>query len=129
MTQTHVLVDTSVWIEFFNRPTGVHNRRVSNLLDLDLVAITGIIAAELIRGCRSASERMEIEAAIQGLAHFDISFDDWLSIGREMCDLRRRGVTVSLTDAAIAQAARSSGCRLYTLDADFGAFRDLTRFR
>lgn len=128
MKQTRVVVDTSVWIEFFNRPGGTHHRRLSDLLDLDQVAVTGIVAAELLRGCRTATERNDIEAALQGVEHLDIGFRDWLLIGREMFELRREGLTVSLSDAAIAYAARSSGYPLYTLDEDFRAFKGLSRF-
>ena len=128
MSNGMVVVDTSVWVEFFNRPGSLHHTRIDELLDLDRVAITGVIAAELIRGCREARERSRVETALEGVKHLELPFESWLTAGREMFDLRRKGVTVSLSDASIATACRASGALLYTLDHDFDRFADLARY-
>ena len=123
-----VMIDTSVWVEFFNRPQGDHFEAVSVLLDDDRVAMVGVIAAELIRGCRSTDERDEVQAALAGVHRFDLGFDDWLGIGRELFSLRRKGLTVSLSDTAIVYAAREAECLLYTLDTDFDHFAGVSRY-
>ena len=129
MTRSVVLVDTSAWVDFFNRPKGLHHRAIVDLLDLDCVAITGVIAAELVRGCRSVKEANEIEDALAGVIRVELAFEDWLAVGRDLGDLRRRGVTVSLSDASIAHAARKARVPLYTLDADFARnWPELPRF-
>ena len=129
MNQPLVLVDTSVWVEFFNRPSGNHHGAVSELLDEDRVAVIGVVAAELLRGCRSVDDREEVEAALHGVHRLEVSFSHWSGVGREMFELRRRGVTVSLSDAAVAFSAREAGCLLYTLDADFEHFSGIARYR
>ncbi len=123
-----MLVDTSVWVEFFNRPGGPEHLRVNQLLDEDCVAISGVIAAELVRGCMTPEEREEVEIALDGLHHFDVGFAQWVGIGREMFTLRQSGITVSPSDAAIAFSAREAGLLLYTLDEDFAHFPDLSRY-
>jgi predicted nucleic acid-binding protein len=101
-----VLVDTSAWVEFFNRPAGIHHASVAELLDLDRVAITGIIVAELLRGCRSEREASDVEEALAGVIRIELGFEDWLHVGRDLRELRSRGTTVSLSDASIVHAAR-----------------------
>ena len=129
MTASVVLVDTSAWVEFFNRPDGAHHAAVADLLDLDRVAVTGVIAAELLRGCRSEHEMDELEDALGGVLRLELAFADWVAVGRDMGKLRQRGVTVSLSDASIAHAARHARIPLYALDADFGRhWPDLDRF-
>lgn len=127
MTPRAVLVDTSAWVEFFNRPAGEHHDAIAQLLELDRVAVTGVIAAELLRGCRSDSESASLEEALAGVIRIDLQFHDWVEIGRELCSMRQRGITVSLSDASIAHAARRAGLPLYTLDADFRHWPDLAR--
>ena len=123
-----MLVDTSVWVEFFNRPGGAEHLRVNQLLDEDCVAIIGVIAAELVRGCKTPEEREEVETALEGLHHFYVGFARWVGIGREVFTLRRSGITVSLSDAAIAYSARALDLLLYTLDEHFAHFSDLPRY-
>ena len=119
MSRNVVFVDTSVWIEFFNRPRSVHHAAVADLLDADRVAVSGVVAAELIRGCKTVAEMDEVEDAIAGVLRIDLAFSDWLAIGRELGELRQRGVAVSLTDASVVHAARAAGLPLYALDSDF----------
>ena len=122
MTRAIVLVDTSVWVEFLNRPSGAHHSTVASLLESDRVAISGVVAAELLRGCRSESEAVELEDALGGLIRIDLGFSDWVAIGRDLASLRRRGLTASLSDASVAHAAQRAGIGLYSLDADFARF-------
>lgn len=128
MSSRVVLVDTSAWIEFFNRPEGVHHAAVSRLLDLDRVAVTGVIAAELLRGCRTNAESESLASALAGVIRIELRYQDWVQVGQGLGELRRRGITVSLSDASIAHAASRAGLVLYTLDADFGHWPELARF-
>ena len=128
MTAPLVLVDTSAWVEFFNRPSGLHHAALADLLDADRAAITGVIAAELLRGCR-AEEMDELEESLAGVLRIELGFADWLEVGRDLAALRRRGLTASLTDASVAHAAQRAKLSLFTLDADFQRFwPQLARF-
>jgi len=101
---------------------------VDALLEVDRVAVNGVIAAELVRGCQTEAERRELETALEGVVRLETSFAVFLAAGREIFALRRKGITVSLTDAVIAAVSRESGCPLYTLDADFDRFAGLVRY-
>jgi len=50
---TPVLIDTSYWIEFFNRPDTGRAESVRGLVEEDLAAITGVVLSELLQGTRT----------------------------------------------------------------------------
>ena len=51
-----VLIDTCIWIPFFNRPQSRTKQIVDGLLDEDLVAIIGPILAEILLGFRRRAD-------------------------------------------------------------------------
>ena len=48
-----VIVDTSVWIQFFNAPQSKEKTEVDKLLTNNQVVIVGIVVSELLQGTRS----------------------------------------------------------------------------
>jgi predicted nucleic acid-binding protein len=46
--KANVLVDTSIWIEYFNKPDSNAGKSLENLLKKGRVFITGIILTELL---------------------------------------------------------------------------------
>jgi hypothetical protein len=115
-----VLVDTSAWIDFFARggPRSVKGT-IAALLDNDQVATAGPIVLELVRGCRSETERARVEQNFRALRWLPVEDRDWYLAGALAFRLRRRGVTVSAMDALIATLAESSACVLFQTDRDF----------
>ena len=45
-----ILIDTCIWVPYFNRPQSAERRTVDTLLDEDRGAITGMILAEVLQG-------------------------------------------------------------------------------
>jgi predicted nucleic acid-binding protein len=115
-----VLVDTSAWIDFFaGRGQKAIREAIGELLDNDLVATAGPIVLELLRGCRSAPERIRLEQNLRALHWLPVDERHWDRAGAAAFRLRRRGVTVSAVDALIATLAESAGCPLLQNDRDF----------
>lgn len=56
------------------------------------------------------------------MLRIELGFADWLEIGHDLAELRRRGITASLTDASVAHAAQRGKLSLYSLDSDFRRF-------
>jgi hypothetical protein len=50
--QDLVLVDTCIWVPFFNRPRSRDKLAVDELLDADRAALVGPIVAEVLLGFR-----------------------------------------------------------------------------
>jgi predicted nucleic acid-binding protein len=64
-----VIADTSVWIPFFNRPDSSEKASLDTLIDADDVVLVGVVVAELLQGCRTASERALLSGAMSALPY------------------------------------------------------------
>lgn len=124
MTNEPVLVDTSYWIEYFNRPGTKKADEVTVLIRDDRAAVTGVILAELLQGTRTVEEFDELRSALRAVGWVGMNEDIYARAGRLGFELRRRGVTVPTTDCVVAAAAESIGGRILTLD---GHFEELAR--
>jgi predicted nucleic acid-binding protein len=123
-----VIVDTSAWIPFFNRPQSSEKRIIEELIDRDEVAIVGIVLAELLQGCRSQEERHELKEALLALPYLGVSQATWIAAGEISAGLLRKGITLPLSDLVIAAAAIEHHCSVYSLDAHFQKIPGLIRF-
>lgn len=115
-------MDTSYWIEFFNRPGSGEGASVEALIREDRAALTGVVLAELLRGARTEQEASRLHAALGAVAWVEATRDTYARAGRLGFELRRRGVTVPVTDCVIAAAAETIGGRMLTLDGHFEEF-------
>jgi tRNA(fMet)-specific endonuclease VapC len=102
MPLVSVVVDTSVWIDFFS------GRETPTLLEglaTGAVVLPPIVVAELVSGARSAAMRAKLVDLVGDIPLHPAPLGHWLAVG----DLRRRlqqdGVMISTPDAHIAQCA------------------------
>ena len=123
-----VIVDTSVWIPFFNRPESAEKRIVDGLIDRSEVAVVGVVLAELLQGCRSVEERDELKDALLALPYLGVSQSTWVTAGEISAGLLRKGVTLPLTDVVIAAVAMEHDCSVYSLDTHFHKIPGLLRY-
>lgn len=123
-----VLVDTSVWISFLNRPGSPEKRVIDGLIDTDEAAIVGVVLAELLQGCRSESERRVLKDLLLALPYIDITQSTWIKAGELSAALRKKGVTLPLSDVVLAAAAIEHSCPVYTLDRHFQKIPGILRY-
>lgn len=114
-----VIVDTCVWIEFFNRPASRDKAEVDALLDADAVVICGVVLAEIVQGLKTGRDVAEVLSHLDALRYLEVSRRTWESVGRTSMALRRRGLTIPLTDIVVAELAKEHGCSIFTLDPHF----------
>lgn len=115
-----VLVDTSVWIEFFRKREPYHGI-VARLIDEEQVVCCGIILAELMQGGKSEKELAVLGDFLQVFTFIPETPELWAAAGRLSFQLRRKGVTIGLSDCYIAVAAASARVQVATLDSHFEA--------
>ncbi len=115
-----VLVDTSVWIEFFRQREPYHGI-VSKLIDDEKVVCCGIILAELMQGAKSDKELAVLDDFIKVFTFIPETPELWAAAGKLSGKLRRKGITVGLSDCFIATAAASVKAQVATLDSHFAA--------
>ena len=113
-----LLVDSSVWIDFFRGAPEVV-RRVDAALDQDRVAVCGPIVAEVLSGTRTRADFARVNSAFEGLSLLPDPIDAWARVGEARFALARRGTQAALVDVLIALTAAEANHGLLTRDADF----------
>ncbi len=103
----------------FFRNTEPYARIVAGVLKEGRVVTTGLIKAEIIQGAKSATEGERVLAVFGAVESIEITDGLWVKTGRLAADMRRKGSTVPLTDAAIGTLAVEYGLSIYTLDKHF----------
>lgn len=114
-----VIADTSVWIPFFNRPGSPEKRELDALIDADRLALVGVVLTDLVQGCRTPAEVNTIVSRLSGLRFLETSFSTWKRGGELSFALRRRGITLPISDLVIATLALEHRCEVYALDPHF----------
>ena len=128
MTKDGMIVDTSVWIAFF-RGKQPFAGELSTLVEAGQVYITGIVTAEILQGIKSLQERERISEAITVVPDLEITNQIWAKTGLMSATLRQQGITLPLTDTALAVLALEHNLSLFTLDKHFESIPGVKLYR
>jgi predicted nucleic acid-binding protein len=123
-----VIADTSVWIPFFNRPHSLEKQVIDTLIDSDELAMTGIVLAEILQGCRTQKESDTIKNVLLALPYFEMTHSTWIKAGAISSLLLRRGVTLPMPDVIVAAIGMEYDCQVYSLDNHFHEIPSLKRY-
>jgi len=119
MNGEKILIDTSVWIEYFkNKSEGLSNK-VDEILSKHEVYVPKVVIAELIQGSKSEREITVIEDFSEAFNLIDQKEDTWMKAGRLSFSLKKKGKSVNLTDCYIAVIAKEYECQIFSLDEHF----------
>jgi predicted nucleic acid-binding protein len=113
------LVDTSVWVEFFRGKKTVIKKRLENLLDENRAVVSGIILAELLTGVSDEKEQRFLEECFLGLPCLEASREAFALAGKMGALLRKKGITMPISDLLIAALAKTHALTVLTLDNHF----------
>ncbi len=117
-----IVVDTTVWIDFFNGRDGPHVDELTRLVAADAgVALTDVVLTEVLQGIRSDKDYRAVD---ERLAVFDILRLDDLDDFRRSASLyraaRRTGITIRRTlDCLIASVCIREAVPILHNDSDF----------
>ncbi len=114
-----VLVDTSIWVEYFNRPESEYAQRLAEFLEVEVVYITGIILAELLQGAKTHAEFNLLRNSLKVLPSLMETEKNWEKAGKLSFELQREGTVIPLTDCLIGVLAQENNCQIFTLDNHF----------
>jgi predicted nucleic acid-binding protein len=118
-----ILIDTSVWIEFFRKKDPFYSK-VLNLLDEDRICCTGIVLAELIQGAKSSEEIRTLKDFTYVFPFLEESRKLWEKAGELSFSLKKTGKQIGLADCYIAAAANHENAGILTLDTHFSAIKE-----
>ena len=119
-----ILVDSSVWIDYFRGAATLEADRLDGLLGSELILVGDIILTEVLQGFvheRDFQQARQLFSAIEvvQIADRDIA----VQAAQNFRTLRRQGVTVRKTiDTLIATRCLESGFALLYSDRDFDPF-------
>ena len=116
-----ILVDSSVWIDYFNGLATRQTDRLDELLESDLLLTGDIILAEVLQGFRDDRDFRRAKRALDGLEfRAMLGRDIALKSAANYRALRAQGVTVRKTiDTLIATFCIENGHELLHADRDF----------
>ncbi|MFN5078568.1 MAG: PIN domain-containing protein [Planctomyces sp.] len=122
-----VLIDTCIWVGFFNRAQSTERMTVDPLLDDDRAAITGMVLAEILQGFRRDDQADWVASSLKGLHALEPTWDDWRFVAKLGRQLIASGHRLPLTDLAIAAIALRNDCFVLTTDPHFDLIAGLKR--
>ena len=121
-----VLVDTSIWIEYFR--TGNNSGKVDFLIDENLIVINDLILAELVPSLRIRNQRKIIKL-LYNINKLELSIN-WDQIIEFQFKCLKNGLNgIGIPDLIIAQNAKQNQCEIYSLDNHFKLMKDILRFQ
>ncbi|PTL35205.1 hypothetical protein CLG94_10905 [Candidatus Methylomirabilis limnetica] len=115
-----VLVDTSVWLEFFRAKDSPYAKALDQLLEEERVCTSDLIKAEIIPGARTPKQFRELKEYFDALPLATEPASLWEEIMEVQFRLKRAGVNgISIPDLMIAVVARANDKVIFTKDSDF----------
>ncbi|GCD74949.1 PilT protein domain-containing protein [Acetobacter pasteurianus NBRC 3299] len=119
-----ILVDSSVWIDFFRGTVTPQVEVLDRLLGEEPVAIGDLMMTEVLQGFANERDFNKARRLLGALDLVEIGGRDvMIEAARYFRDLRARGITIRKTiDTLIATRCIVSGYRLLYSDRDFDPF-------
>jgi hypothetical protein len=114
-----VLIDTSVWIEFFRKKGTDISSKLREYLKLNQACYTGPIAVELYQGAKTQKEIQTLEQLFQIIPYVEITRAHYHRAGLMSQRAARNGKIFSTIDMIIAVVAHDEQLSLFTLDSHF----------
>ena len=116
-----ILVDTSVWIDFFAGRDLAHVARLEQLvLDNEDLALCGIILTEILQGIADDSTHRRVQRYLRPLLMLPMPETVYARAAEIYRKLRKTGITIRKTnDCIIAATALEHHCQLLHNDKDF----------
>lgn len=111
-----VLVDTSIWIDYFRG--GDNSKDLDFLIDENLITINDLMLAELIPYLK-IKKQTKVITLLQEVNRtpLDIRWEEIIEF--QVKCLKSGANGVGIPDLIIAQNAKQNGCKIYSLDKHF----------
>lgn len=120
-----ILVDSSVWIDYFNGTETLATKKLDGLLGVQPVCIGDLILAEVLQGFRQDTDYQAAKNLLCALPiHSMVSTDISIKSADNFRVLRKQGITIRKTiDTLIATYCIETGLTLLHSDKDFQPFQ------
>ena len=118
-----IIVDSSVWIDYFNGRE-IQIDKLDELLEIEPIGIGYIILAEVLQGFREDKDYQTAKQVLTSLTVFNMLNSDLaIESSNNFRTLRKRGITIAKTnDVIIATFCIENNYSLLFSDKDFVPF-------
>lgn len=121
-----VLVDTSIWIEYFR--SGNRSERLDFLIDENLIVINDLILAELVPSLRVLNQRKIIKL-LYDINKLELSIN-WNQLIDFQFKCLKNGLNgIGIPDLIVVQNAKQNRCQIYSHDNHFKLMEDILKLR
>ena len=117
-----VLVDTSIWIEYFR--AGNHSEKLDFLIDENLIVINDLILAELVPSLSVRNQR-KIISLLHNINKLELSISWDQIIEFQFKCLKNALNGIGIPDLIVVQNAKQNRCEIYSLDSHFKLMKDI----
>jgi len=119
-----ILVDTSVWIDYFNGNNNQSTETLDSALEEGTVAIGDLIFLEILQGFKNDRDYIKAKTTLESLDQYEIFGHSMaLKSAENYRILRRKGITIRKTaDVIIATFCIENQLPLLFSDRDFVPF-------
>jgi predicted nucleic acid-binding protein len=121
-----ILVDSSVWIDFFRGTQTAASEKLDRILDTERLYVGDLIMTEVLQGFREEADFKAAKKTLESFTMIEIGGADVaVQAAQNFRFLRARGLTVRKTiDTLIATRCIKNGFRLLHSDRDFDHFAE-----
>ncbi len=121
-----VLVDTSIWIDYFKG--GDDSTDLSALIDENIIVTNDIILAELVPYLR-IKKQVAVVKLLQEINRLPMQIN-WDEIVEFQVRCLKAGANgVGIPDLIIAQNAKANNCKIYSLDKHFRLLKQVIKVK
>ena len=124
-----VLVDTSVWIDFFRSGNSPEAWKLVEALEQDRVCCVSVVRAEILSGARNEKEYWNLKDYFSAFPVLSEPADFWDRVARARFHLARKGISIAIPDLCIAILAEEHPCVLLTRDQEFHRIAKVVRLK
>jgi hypothetical protein len=114
-----ILIDTSVWVDFFRKKDSGVSLKIKEYLRLNRVCYVGFIAVELYLGAKTEKEIHVIDQLLEAVEYVEVDRKHYFHAGEISQKAARKGKTFSTIDMIIATVAHDENLTLFSLDHHF----------
>jgi predicted nucleic acid-binding protein len=127
-----MIVDTSVWIDFFNGQPSSQAQRLSRAIeDNEPIGLPGLVLTEILLGLKNDAQAKRIAQLLEAFSDVpEPSRSDHIAAAALYRACRAKGLTIRSTiDCVIAQLCLRDGQALLAKDRDFDRIAEKTGLR
>lgn len=122
-----ILIDTSVWVDFFK--FGKFKDEIRVLVNDHKAAYCGLIATELLRGARGREETDTLNNLFATLVYINKTPDAFIEAGQLGQKIAKQGFNIAAIDLILAQLCLDNNLSIFTLDKHFAKIAQYSKLK